>query len=200
MKMIKYSLFYMLLCLALGSLAQNTEGVKISSDVSSPNFSTMLEVVAPNENKGVLFPSVALTSIFDYSAVVGTATEGVLVYNTNASATGSCGQGYYYWNGFMWEKMDGNCIPKMTFSEMIALTSSLSSFDVGFQVFITDTDIPTENISGVNGCVPSTFNPYGVWQFVNVPQTHPKIQNCIQWVPHKSLPDFQCTYIGIQCP
>ena len=195
---LKYITLILTLVFSLTSSAQSAEGVKISNDVSIPNPSTMFEVVS--DNKGVLFTQVALTSIFDYAPVLGVETNGVMVYNTNSIAYGSCGEGYYYWSGDFWEKIGEQCIPHMTFAEMIDLTSSLSSYNQGFEVFIIDTNIPTTNISGINTCSPSNFNPNGVWTFINTPQTHPQIGNCIKWTTNINFPVFQCTNIGIQCP
>lgn len=175
MSLIKNNIFIILILFSIRGLAQNGEGVKISNDVTPPNPSTMLEVVAPNEDKGVLFPKVSLNSILDYAPVVGTATEGVMVYNTNATATASCGEGYYYWNGNFWEKVGEQCIPQMTFAEMIAFTSSLSNTDIGYKVFVTDVSVSTSYYENQGGfclattCSPSTINPNGIWSFSGIP-------------------------------
>ncbi len=74
------------------SSAQN---VAINTDGSDPDVSAMLDIV--NSSKGLLLPRVALTSSTDASTIVTPAVS-LLVYNTNASITGTYGDGvgYYY--------------------------------------------------------------------------------------------------------
>lgn len=169
---------------------QGSEGVKIGSTVSPPNPSTMLEV--QSSNKGVLFPKVALTNITAYAPVVGAETTGVLVYNTNANIAGGCGTGYYFWNGNYWERMGRKCVPQMTFAEMIAFTANLSAADIGYQVYVTDSSIPTSLVSSCNTtCTPSTVNPNGIWSFTNT-----GIGGCscgIKWDKDIALPTLNCS-------
>lgn len=74
------------------SSAQN---VAINTDGSDPDVSAMLDIV--NSSKGLLLPRVALTSSSDASTIATPAVS-LLVYNTNASITGTYGDGvgYYY--------------------------------------------------------------------------------------------------------
>ncbi|MCT4579948.1 MAG: hypothetical protein N4A35_00910 [Flavobacteriales bacterium] len=185
-------LLIMLMGLSSCFYAQGVEGVKIGSTVSPPNPSTMLEV--KSSNKGVLFPKVALTDINVYAPIVGTATEGVLIYNTNESVINGCGKGYYFWNGNYWERMGRKCVPQMTFAEMVAFTSNLTAADIGYQVYVTDTSIPSSDLSPcfTTGCTPATVNPQGIWSFTNT-----KLYSCncggVLWSKDIVLPTVSCT-------
>ena len=65
------------------------------------NPSAMLDIVS--SDKGVLFPSVNLTSSNTLSPITGTASDshnGMIVYNTNPTiGSGLSGIGYYFWTG-----------------------------------------------------------------------------------------------------
>lgn len=72
-----------------------SQNVAINTDGSDPDVSAMLDIV--NSSKGLLLPRVALTSTTDATTIVTPAVS-LLVYNTNASITGTYGDGvgYYY--------------------------------------------------------------------------------------------------------
>lgn len=74
------------------SVAQN---VAINTSGADPDVSAMLDIV--NSSKGLLLPRVALQSSTDATTIATPATS-LLVYNTNASISGSYGDGvgYYY--------------------------------------------------------------------------------------------------------
>lgn len=76
-------------------IAQN---MAINTTGNNPDVSAMLDVVS--SNKGMLLPRVSLTSTTDATTIPSPATS-LLVYNTNASITGTHadGVGYYYNNG-----------------------------------------------------------------------------------------------------
>ena len=185
---------FVLLFIAASSLAiaQGSEGVKIGNNTSPPNPSTMFEV--QSSNKGVLFPKVNLTDINLYLPIIGMETEGVLVYNTNASIINGCGTGYYFWNGNYWERMGRKCIPQMTFADMVSFTANLSPSDVGYQVYVTDMSISSTDLSPcmTSGCTPSTVNPNGFWTFTNV-----KLISCpcggVLWSKDSPLPSVSCS-------
>lgn len=83
----------------VAGITAEAQNVAINSTGALPNASAGLDVSFPN--KGVLIPRVNLTSINDVATVPSPAIS-LLVYNTNASITGGCGTGYYYWNGTQW--------------------------------------------------------------------------------------------------
>jgi hypothetical protein len=69
------------------------QNVGINATGGSPHPSAGLDV--NYSNKGVLIPRVNLTNITDNTTIPGAANS-LLVYNTNASIIGGCGEGYYY--------------------------------------------------------------------------------------------------------
>jgi len=71
------------------------QNVGINATGGSPHPSAGLDV--NYSNKGVLIPRVNLTNITDNTTIPGAANS-LLVYNTNASIIGGCGEGYYYWD------------------------------------------------------------------------------------------------------
>ncbi len=92
----KKSLYSLVLLLASEFYAQN---VGINATGALPNASAGLDV--DFNNKGVLIPRLSLTAVNNPAPVTSPAVS-LLVYNTNASITGGCGAGYYYWNGTQW--------------------------------------------------------------------------------------------------
>jgi trimeric autotransporter adhesin len=78
-----------------------TAQVSITTDGSSPDPSSMLDV--KSSNKGMLVPRVALTSINNPSPITSPAV-GLLVYNTATTGTppDNVTQGFHYWNGTRW--------------------------------------------------------------------------------------------------
>lgn len=77
----------------------SAQNVGINSTGALPNSSAGLDV--DFTNKGVLIPRISLNSV-NNSAPITSPAVSLLVYNTNASITGGCGAGYYYWNGTQW--------------------------------------------------------------------------------------------------
>ncbi|MCX7697313.1 MAG: hypothetical protein N2Z72_06440 [Bacteroidales bacterium] len=80
-----------------------SQGICISNNVSTPDASAMLDVVATN--KGILIPRVALVQTTNSSPVTSPATS-LLVYNT--SNVNDVTPGYYYWNGARWVRLLGD--------------------------------------------------------------------------------------------
>ena len=83
-------------CLCLFSTAISTAQVGIGTDM--PNPSTMLDI--HSNNRGVLFPQVALTDNTDQATIDSGNVESLLVYNTTDN--GSLDPGYYYWQSGQW--------------------------------------------------------------------------------------------------
>lgn len=90
------------------SSAQN---VAINTDGSTPDISAMLDIV--NSSKGLLIPRVSLISTTDAATITSPAVS-LIVYNTNAAATGeyAAGVGYYYNAGTvgspLWRRLVGD--------------------------------------------------------------------------------------------
>jgi hypothetical protein len=76
-----------------------SQNVGINPTGALPNISAGLDV--DFNNKGVLIPRVSLVAVNNPAPITGPANS-LLVYNTNATVTGGCGVGYYYWNGTQW--------------------------------------------------------------------------------------------------
>lgn len=91
------------LALSVGALISiffvHAQNVAINSTGALPDPSAGLDV--SYTNKGVLIPRVSLTAVNNPAPITSPANA-LLVYNTNASVTGGCGAGYYYWNGTQW--------------------------------------------------------------------------------------------------
>lgn len=84
--------------LMLAFLAQAQ--VKIGNNPGSINSNSMLEI--ESTNKGFLPPRVALNSLGSVSPLSGTVPAGMLVFSSGGLLT----DGYYYWNGTEWKKLD----------------------------------------------------------------------------------------------
>jgi uncharacterized protein (TIGR02145 family) len=93
----QFLLFALLLAISLQLAAQ----VSISTDGSSPDPSSMLDV--KSSNKGMLIPRVALTAI-NVAAPIASPAVGLLVYNTADAGTppNNVTQGFYCWKGTRW--------------------------------------------------------------------------------------------------
>ena len=81
------------------------QNVGINTTGAAPNTAAILDISTGVTNMGFLAPHVALTSIYTWAPVVGTATNGMLVYNTSATTTSGSGVGYYYWANTQWYYM-----------------------------------------------------------------------------------------------
>jgi len=201
MKKTKKIFLILSLIFSLNSLAQNTEGVKIGSVISPPNPSAMFEV--QSSNKGVLFPKIQLQNISTYTPIAGVETEGIIVYNTNDTIVGGCGKGYYTWNGTIWERLGRECVVKMSFQEMINFTTNLDPiYDIGYQVYVTDTNILYSSLSYCiahsTSCSPSTVNPSGIWTYTATELIPCGCDDGVQWSKDIPLPSYTC-FIKFLC-
>lgn len=84
---------------AFFSGAQN---VGINTTGAAPDAGAGLDVNF--NNKGVLIPRVNIVDLNTIAPVVGSATESMLVYNTNTTS----GVGYHYWDGSSWVRLVTN--------------------------------------------------------------------------------------------
>lgn len=137
----KISIFLVTLALSASySFTQNTEGVSISETVTPPDVSAMLDV--SSQNKGVLFPRLALVSTTSFTGITvepvagSTPPNGLIVYNTATVA--DVKPGFYYWETNKWLRMGGGnmVIPHVTYEQMINMRSSLTLADRGMMVFV----------------------------------------------------------------
>ena len=94
---------YTTLCICLLVTIEITNGqVAINTSGTAPNGSAMLDV--SSTNKGILIPTLALSNIIAAAPVSSPAT-GLLIWNSNAAATGGTGIGFYYWDGLVWQSI-----------------------------------------------------------------------------------------------
>ena len=101
MKKTKYCHVALLLTLCFVANGLIAQTGMMSND---PNKSVALDINAAN--KGVLIPQINLQSTSDVVTIVNPAVS-LLVYNTNASisGTGATGTGYYFYDGTNWKKL-----------------------------------------------------------------------------------------------
>ncbi len=83
-----------ILFLGLNSWAQ------VGIGTNTPNASSILDITS--SNKGILVPRVSITNIALQAPIGGTASIGLLVWNTNTTTIGGKGVGFYYWDGLKW--------------------------------------------------------------------------------------------------
>jgi hypothetical protein len=76
--------------------------VVIGTDL--PAMGTLLHVEDISGEKGVLFPSAALTDLTTIAPFPAGTPEGTLIYNIN----GVIGTGYYYWTQTKWQRLNAN--------------------------------------------------------------------------------------------
>ncbi len=80
---------------------------------TAPHSAAILQLQATN--KGFLPTQVALTSATQWSPLVGTPVNGMLVYNTATAGTGqnAVSPGYYYWRAGRWRRFTENAYAGM---------------------------------------------------------------------------------------
>lgn len=86
--------------IVLVSFVSFMKAQSVGIGTATPDASTKLQI--EDTQRGVLIPKVLLTSVTTFGLAGNTQTEGILVYNVNASATGGNGKGFYYWDGTKW--------------------------------------------------------------------------------------------------
>lgn len=99
-------IYYLLLILALSATGVNSQ-VRIGN-ANDPHQGAILDLKSDETiGKGVLFPPVYLNSLTLFSPVEGSASEGMIIYNTN----GTIGKGIYVWDGKKWMKAGDASVP-----------------------------------------------------------------------------------------
>lgn len=77
---------------------------EVGINTSTPDSSAALDVFA--NDKGILFPRVALINISNTTSPVNNPVNGLIVYNTNSSIVGGEGIGFYIFNTSSWQKIN----------------------------------------------------------------------------------------------
>lgn len=89
---------YLLILLILVSFTATSQ---IGINTTNPDPSSILDI--SSENKGVLFPRIALNGKNDANPILNPA-EGLLVYNTTNN--GALSSGFYVWDGSTWDNIN----------------------------------------------------------------------------------------------
>ncbi len=136
--------------------------VKIGNNPATIDPNSLLEL--ESTNKGFLPPRVALNSISSVSPLTGTVPAGMLVFSSGGTLT----DGYYYWNGTEWKRLENgqqNMVTKtanatLTKTETFVLASNeitltlpvVTSADNGLEITVkhmgTYTDLVTVQGNG----------------------------------------------------
>ncbi|BDB56378.1 hypothetical protein [Flavobacterium ammonificans] len=123
---IKHIIVAMALTLGLSYTATaQTTAQKIGKNPTNIASSAVLDI--ESDNKGVLFPRVALTSTILAGPIVSP-TTGLTVFNTvtDGTAPNTVTPGYYYWNGSRWVKLAVET-PPIAFSKTVYVNTALPS-------------------------------------------------------------------------
>lgn len=75
---------------------------QVGINTITPGAGSLLDV--SSTDKGMLVPRVNIADLNTIDPITGGSTEGLLVYNTNATT----GKGFYHWNGVIWVGVDGD--------------------------------------------------------------------------------------------
>jgi len=119
----------LLLLMGLGAAGVKAQ-VRIGGN-GAPNAAAVLDLNAnddatPVTNKGALaLPRVSLASTTAHLNGVPPIT-GMLVYNTNASISGSSGAGIYYWDGLRWTPLASASNSPALFSFKLVLDTTIT--------------------------------------------------------------------------
>lgn len=103
--MITKTTFKVLLVLGIFLIFINISTSQVGIGTTNPALGSMLDI--ESEDKGILIPRISLTGTDDTTTITPSATEGLLVFNTNTvnSGTTSVSEGFYYWNGTQWIRL-----------------------------------------------------------------------------------------------
>ena len=109
---------------------------QVGIGTETPSASAQLDIYA--NNKGVLIPQVALTSVTDNTTISSGNVNSLLVYNT--SAVGTLTPGYYYWMDTTWNRLMTESsvmqqlkatMPKFFYMPSIAMPTHTTHFVTG---------------------------------------------------------------------
>jgi hypothetical protein len=113
---IRLHLVFFCICLSMHAYAQ------VGVGTTSPNASSILEI--NSTDKGVLLPSVNLTSNTMDLDANGSTTQpvGMIVYNSGSTLT----KGFCYWTGTEWRSINHSSLASGTLGSLLCNTATLS--------------------------------------------------------------------------
>jgi len=122
-----------------GAIIEGSVGI----GTTSPHPGARLHVTGTG-SQGVLLPQVALTSATSWPPVAGTATDGMLVYNTATAGSGvnAVSPGYYYWRQNRWRRFYENAYAGAIFGTLSTTSNSLTTIFPNWQYMNAYIDLP----------------------------------------------------------
>jgi hypothetical protein len=145
------------------SLVVDSVSAQVGIGTVKPDVSSVLDIVSPNKNKGLLIPRVRLAASTgagaDLDGIQGQAL-GLLVYNTGGALPG----GFYYWDGSQWLSIESATAvePHITDLQCGGATLEPQSFTAG-KPYAGIMEVPYlggngGKYSGATSGIPSTGN------------------------------------------
>lgn len=77
----------------------NSAMAQVGINTAAPNPSSILDI--KSSDRGILIPQINLQNLQDQRTIANGNVKSLLVYNTNQTL----GDGYYYWDGLIWQKL-----------------------------------------------------------------------------------------------
>ncbi|ETZ22417.1 hypothetical protein [Pedobacter sp. V48] len=105
-------------------------GLKAQTGIGNRNPDPSAQLEISSTTKGVLMPKVVLTATTTFTLAGNTGTAGMVVYNTNASITGTpaypaYGTGLYTWDGTGWKGTPtGPAMPKFFYAPAVVIPTN----------------------------------------------------------------------------
>ena len=146
------------------TLVRNSGNVGIGT--TAPHSAAILELQATD--KGFLPTRVALTSATSWWPLVGSAVDGMLVYNTATAGNGqnAVSPGYYYWYAGRWRRLTGNAYAGAIRGVLAGPGQNLTSNCHAYQYLNSYIDLPPGKwiVYSVQILNPSTISTTGsIW-------------------------------------
>jgi len=109
---------------------------------TAPHPAALLELSATD--RGFLPTRVALTSATSWAPLVGTSTDGMLIYNTATAGTGqnAVSPGYYYWRAGRWHRLTDNAYAGMIQGVLYSGSQNLTTDAPSWQYLNSYIDLP----------------------------------------------------------
>lgn len=172
-----HTLFYIII-----SCFCNILQAQVGIGTVTPNPSSILDITAID--KGILIPRVSLNNVNNNMLDgLNIATEGLLLWNTNAATLGGNGIGFYFFNGSVWEKLattsinntvvfkainsTGLSLPTGTLSTLTLDTASINTGGGSYDTTTGIYTIPADGVYEINFEVNTTFSSVNTNHLLN---------------------------------